>query len=293
MFEYIEFDDEIAAQVPKAARRKLSWHGKTFGEIIEDFLKRLGSYEIEPHKGDSISSSIALCTEAFFIGREPGLLRYPTLAGRIKKLGDYYGAARRIQALLMKSRLTHLRGSIFMREIRPTQPRLVEVTANVVQILNDHAEKTGYEEINAADFMERFQQPVHESGRPQKITVSSHSELTLALHLYETMTRSKHFMGMGVSKGCCWLCEQFLDTLSRQKKQVVVEVSHNQGKIHAGWDMPDKTPSSVAEKMLQIIDQELCDIRATVIARRKSDSFPTAISNSVSSKDQVDRVCAP
>lgn len=270
--ENIEFDVKIAAEVPKAAKQKRDWAGKTFGEITEDFLDRLGSYDMKPHKGGSISASSGLCVEAFFIGREPGLQRYPTLAGRIKKFGDYYGAARHIRALLKDPKLTHLRGKISMLEIRPPQPRVVQVTRNVVQILNDHAKKTRFEEMNAADFVDSFQEPVHENGKPHMITVSSHCELTLALHFYETMTRSKNFIEMGVSKGCCWLCQHFLDSLSRQKKQVVVKVSHNQVKIHAGWGMPDKTPRSVAEKMLQIIDHELCDIHRTVEARRDSVS---------------------
>jgi hypothetical protein len=260
----IQLDAKDAAQVPKCAIVQKSWRGKTFGEICEDFLKRLGSYNVQPHRGGSLHSTQDLCMEAFYIGKEPGLLRYPTLAGRIKKFGDYYGATRRIRALLSDDKFSKLRGSISIREIRPPQPRNVEVTRNVVQILNNLAGELGYDEITAADYTKEFELPVYEDGETQKITVSSHCELTLALHFYEKMTRSKDFMEMGVSKGCCWLCEQFLETLSRQEKKLVVEVSHNQGKIHAGWGMPDKTPSTVAEKMLQIIDQRLCNIQATI-----------------------------
>lgn len=39
--------------------------------------------------------------------------------------------------------------------------------------------------------------------------------------------------------------------------------------------MPDKTPSSVAQCMLNLIDHELNDIQATVLGHRKSDSYST------------------
>lgn len=163
-----------------------------------------------------------------------------------------------------------------MLEIRPSQPRGVEFTGSVVQILNDHANKHGYEEITVAEFMTNFEVPVEECANEgtQKLKVSSHCELTLALHFYETMTSNKRFMEMGVSKGCCWLCEQFLEILAMEDKKMVVEGSNNQGKLHAGWGMPAKTLSHVSKKILEIIDHELCDIRVAVIGRRKSDLFP-------------------
>lgn len=50
--------------------------------------------------------------------------------------------------------------------------------------------------------------------------------------------------------------------------------SENQGKIHAGWAMPPGAPDAVKEKMRELIEWEIRDIRETIIARRRSDSFP-------------------
>lgn len=289
LFKNITFDAKVAAHVPKAAIQDESWRGKSFGEIVKDFFKSLGDYEMEPHKGGSIEASIVLCMQAYIIGHEPGLLLYPILARRIQNFGDYYGAALRFQAAFMDPKLAHLRKKISMREIRPTQPRLVEVTRNAVEILNDYAEKDGYKKINTAAFTRAFQQPVQENGKRQEIKVSSHCELTLALHFYEKMSRSKNFVEIGLSKGCCWLCEQFLDALSRQEKNVVIKVSRNQGKIHAGWGMPDTTPSSVAEKILKRIDQEL-STQSLALSYHLSKPLPTVVDLDTDSDEILDRV---
>lgn len=58
--ETIVFNHEIAAKVPEAATRLNYWKGKTFGEIIEGFLKKVAVYDPQPHKGGSIIDSMIL-----------------------------------------------------------------------------------------------------------------------------------------------------------------------------------------------------------------------------------------
>ena len=263
----IKLDDKIGAQAE---------NGDSFAKTAADVFKSLLEYDMAPHKGGSVHAAIMMSMRAYYLGYAYGLPRYPMIQRRIQKLGEYWGAAVFFRAILFNDRRNpHLRRRIFACEIRPTQPKIVEVTGDVSKILNDHAQKMGHENIEAVGPLQRFQYPVQENARPQKVTVSSHCELTLASYFYERMTRSKHFMEIGISKGCCWLCEQYLDTLSRQDKRMVVEVSKYQRNIHPGWGIPHKTPSSVAETMLQIINRQLFHMRenARYHSMSMSDSF--------------------
>lgn len=191
--ENIHFDAKVAAQAPRAAKSIEKWRGTSFGEIAEDFLKRLRDHEIESHKEGSITDTMILCVEAFHIGRDPGILQYPTLAARIKKFGDYFGATRSIRDLLRGFARRHLQPRISMIEIRPTPPRVVQISRTVDQILHDHGEKFGYGKnaaaVTAASALRaKVQIPAQENNNiPQRITVFSHCELTLALHFYASM----------------------------------------------------------------------------------------------------------
>lgn len=79
---------------------------------------------------------------------------------------------------------------------------------------------------------------------------------------------------IGVSKRLCWLCQQFVESLFRLENLRML-VSENQGKIHPGWAMPPGTPDAVEAWMRELIESEVREIRKKVIARRRSDSFPT------------------
>ena len=105
------------------------------------------------------------------------------------------------------------------------------------------------------------------------VTTSCHCELTLALRAIEseyTMTPIK----IGVSKGVCWLCKQYLEFLSHNQK-VRLLVSQYQGKIHAGWRIPKNTPEPVKKKVHLLVHDEVTEIRESIVNRRKSDSFPS------------------
>ena len=283
----IEFTGEVAAQQPRSAKYVKDYRGKSFSEVAQAFLERLVNYDMEPHKGGSGKATFELCVDAHFIGQEEGLKQQPALVSRIKKLGDYYGAVRLIRDRLREPALRHLQKSISFTEIKPPRPKVVEISENIIKILNYNAQKYGLDVIEAAEYEERFSQSVQENDKPQQITISSHCELTLALHFYEKMTGKQHFMKMGISKGCCWMCQKFIDAMSQpnREKRVVVAMHHNHGKIHAGWGMPDKTPSDVAEEMKNTVTGSLLEIQQTVIDRRigysfSGDNYPDSSSGS-------------
>lgn len=56
-----------------------------------------------------------------------------------------------------------------------------------------------------------------------------------------------------------------------------VHVSEYQGKIHAGWRMPPNTPFGIEFNMRKLVELEIEELRASVIARRRSDSIPNEL----------------
>ena len=110
---------------------------------------------------------------------------------------------------------------------------------------------------------------------------------------------------IGVSKRVCWLCHHYLENLANIEK-VEFLVSENQGKIHGGWAMPPDTSNALTTQirtekiclanflfkrppfmpkkdhhthameaaMRLLVQWEINDIRESIIARRRSDSFP-------------------
>lgn len=104
------------------------------------------------------------------------------------------------------------------------------------------------------------------------VTTSYHCKLTLVLRAIEleyTITPIK----IGVSKGICWVCQQYLEFFSHNQK-VWLLVSQYQGKIHAGWRIPKNILEPVKKKVHLLVHDEVTEIRKSIVNRRKSDSFP-------------------
>ena len=104
------------------------------------------------------------------------------------------------------------------------------------------------------------------------VTTSCHCELTLALRAIESGSTAIPIK-IGVSKSICWLCEQYLEFLTNNQN-VRFLVSQYQGKIHAGWRIPRNTPEAVKRKLYLLVNEEVREIRESIINRRKSDFFP-------------------
>jgi hypothetical protein len=158
---------------------------------------------------------------------------------------------------------------------------VVQVPKNVADILNGNAKKWDRDEINFENLSEKLRQQLYKDGS-DKVTVSSHCELIIASHVRRTRKKSGE-VELGVSKHCCWLCQNYFESL-RRRERLHILVSGNHGKIHAGWDMPPDTPSTVAVDMRDLIESEIHEFRESVIARRRSDSFP--IENTYLSGDE-------
>lgn len=125
---------------------------------------------------------------------------------------------------------------------------------------------------DAIKFASMFPDLANEPQREIAITTSVHCELTLLLH---SMANTAHFVKIGVSKHCCWLCEKYIEffqNLYKQEKKVLV--AGFQGKIHSGWLLPPGTPTAVEDSIQKLLKEEMNEIRAEVEARRRGDSWP-------------------
>lgn len=89
------------------------------------------------------------------------------------------------------------------------------------------------------------------------------------------------YVEIGVSKGSCWLCEQFLDQMPLN-----FLVSHFHGKLQPGWTCPVGVAQSDRDIVEGAVGHSLQEVIERVLNRRRSDSFPHAgsddeVSNSV------------
>ena len=110
-------------------------------------------------------------------------------------------------------------------------------------------------------------------ARDSKVTVSCHSELTVALYAVKYLPYTG-LIGLGVSKRVCWLCQKFLERFCLHSNNRIL-VSEYQGKCHAGWRINSNTPDPVEEDMRHLVQQEVDEIREPIYGRKRSDSFPS------------------
>lgn len=148
----------------------------------------------------------------------------------------------------------------------------MKIPKSICTLLNEDASKKDQEHVTAEDVNAKFPEIGPETTENATVTTSSHCELTLALRALDLQC-APTTITIGVSKRVCWLCEQYLDHLSHSQN-VRILVSEYQGKIHAGWRIPECTPENVKAKMHVLVDEEVTEIRERIINRRKSDSFP-------------------
>lgn len=144
-------------------------------------------------------------------------------------------------------------------------------------IFNAHAREHDYEEIKFEDIKAKSPGLRLYETNTTPVTISCHCELTLALNAPQ-LNPPQQFgkpkpLDVGVSKRLWWLCQWFIESLTRDTSRRF-RVSENQGKIHNGWAMPSRTPDTVKSAINELVEWEICDLRETIIARRRSDLFP-------------------
>ncbi|MCJ1467438.1 hypothetical protein MMC07_006063 [Pseudocyphellaria aurata] len=183
--------------------------------------------------------------KSFLIGRWEkwngfsGRKDYERVVRRIKKLGDYFGAAYDV-------------AQIYQRYPKAS----IQVTEGG---------------ITAKSFDARFPNLANEPLGEILIKTSVHCELTLLLH---SIARTAHTVKIGVSKHYCWLCEKYIEFFqSHCKPEKKVLVAGFQGKIPSGWRLPPDTPALVKECIQGLLKDEMEEIRADVADLARSDSW--------------------
>lgn len=137
--------------------------------------------------------------------------------------------------------------------------------------MNQNASRFGYDQVSEESFIEQFFN-YDKSGNLTKVTISCHCELNIVLHV-AWFSPSPANVEIGISKGLCWLCEQYVKHFSDQAN-IRILVSQYQGKVHAGWMLPPRSPDYMKQKMRTVIDQEINELREQIIWRRRSNPFP-------------------
>lgn len=214
---------------------------------------------------------MVISQEACMIGLGKSFQQYPALLRRVQKLGAYYRVAWRVRTLLKDPNFFKLRGSIRFVEIPFLPQKTFVVPRNLAEILNEDAKKSHSDQVTLKDIALKYPNQSLPATGSASITVSTHCELTLALHALHSPFKPKT-IEIGVSKRLCWLCQKFVENL-RVAGAIRVFASENQGKIHADWGMPPDTPSGIEFSMRQLVELEIEQLRTSIIARRRSDSF--------------------
>lgn len=143
----------------------------------------------------------------------------------------------------------------------------------MLHLLNQNAGREGLDQTTREDFVRKFPEVGKKIEGSMNVTVSCHCELIVVLHMAK-ISASKQ-IEIGVSEGLCFLCETFLKIFTLET-QIRINISRFQGEIHSGWMMPPQASNLMKGKMQKWINNEINDVRESVIARRRSDSFPAA-----------------
>lgn len=268
-----------------SSQRLSRWKGKSIDYIVEDFKSHLMNFDMRPHAmASDTSASKRLAQMALIVGTESASIPHIKLCARIKELSRYFNAAHKIAYFLRLPAYKHYVGRIEMREICPPEPVIREVPKDIVKIIKVDAKIGQYDEVTIADLVRKHPNQEHVQEGVQKVTLSCHCELSVALHLFESSLSFPCSVEVGISKGLCWLCQQFLKSLA-SLRNFRVACTQNQGKIHVDWIMPTASPPKVADVMKDIIEREIIDVREGILARRRGDSFASETRDPLTDKD--------
>jgi hypothetical protein len=297
----LQFTEEDNSELPNAAKIEPGFAGLNLEEIMTRFFDQLRHFDARPHMmAGNVEASVELVTIAHLVGAEKYLKRYPKLWKRVRKLGAFFAAPRKILWLLTQPAYQKFRGNIELVEIPPPEPQTIQVPKDIVEILNESfkkgeeggggggEEEGSHETITISDLRLLF----HDHEFPddndnsstnkdddekntlqQTINTSHHPELTLASYFLSkkekeepktTDPSSPQSIEIGISKGPCWLCQQYIEQLDRLHHLRIV-TTQNQGKIYAGWTVPPNTSDALRGAVQDIIQREVVDLREAVL----------------------------
>lgn len=241
----------------------------------------------KPDKGSTVwhvGSVYHTLSLAFYIGHAPQMEQIldAQLLRRVRKLGDYYGAALvliRNAELLPRDQLRQLR----IVEAVPPTPDLRLLCTNQVDRINVWARYIGELEVSEADLRLAFLEMDKIPSNPASThTVCVHCECTLLLKMIRIKSTAASpsaptpmLLEMGVSKSSCFMCREFI-TAVQKVYHITVLVSSCHGKHVAGCSLPQSAPAVLRDLMGKRIMDEMGDILQRAARKCKSDSIPRA-----------------
>lgn len=212
---------------------------------------------------------------SYSIGHAPDISRLldAHLLRRIRKLGDYYGAALSLisnAASLPDAQLRHLR----IIEVVPVLPRKHAVPGDFVATVNAWADHTGELPVSERALRTAFPDMDEHPADPlatQNVTVSVHCECTLLLAV---LSPTPALVELGVSKSSCFMCREFILAVQARYRHISVRMSSCHGKHVAGWSLPVTAPEGLVEHMRKRVCDEMDEVLQRATRNRKSDSVP-------------------
>lgn len=144
--------------------------------------------------------------------------------------------------------------------------------------INRHGANSGLDPITGSGLQALYPHATlgDSASGTKRVTHSVHAECTLAMHALSTH-KERSYIEIGVSGGSCWLCGQFLTRLRRGA--VCFLVSNFNVKLQPGWTCPPDAAREDRVEVEGVVGAALLEIVERVLNRRRSDSFPHALSD--------------
>lgn len=159
-------------------------------------------------------------------------------------------------------------------QIQTPTPVTFAITTDMHYLFNQHALRTGHVEVTVEELIKQIPRVHKAVGGMTKVTVSCHCEVNLAL--YAATKFSSQNVVIGLSKGLCFLCEKFIEDF-KLLTGFRVFVSENQGKVHAGWMLPENASDIMKRSMQRFVDSEICNLRHRIVSKRYEDPVLRAL----------------
>ncbi|KAL0631007.1 hypothetical protein Q9L58_010143 [Maublancomyces gigas] len=203
----------------------------------------------------------------------------PMLNQRIRLLGDYYGAVKRIvkhydlaaerQSEEIKIKIHPAPGTA---QLAATMPK------DYLTILNRFATERNLPTATYATIAAAYPicTPAPTAGKPlQSVLHSVHAECTLAVYL-TSLGRPWTNIEIGCSKGSCWLCEFYL---SHTQAGLAFHVRNVHGKLQPGWTMPEGGDAMVEKSLRELVVNEVIEVMHKAHNGTRGDSQPRSESD--------------
>jgi hypothetical protein len=180
---------------------------------------------------------------------------------------------------------------LIVKQVLPPKAEPIEVFSGSLKTLNlrcnEIASDEEFEDWNLVQGTYKGAKPGDPAVGKKTITFTQHCEITLALDVLQRaqskVTTAK--IEIGVSKACCEWCCEYLSLLASAYPQYSILVRASHGKQPNGWMIPRISPTSIALRMVGVIEERIDRVISKINNRRWSDSVALSLSTT---EEEVD-----